>query len=66
MRIVQGRVVITRSKKLPYMVVLEHEDGERTEIPVRTMREGEDLIRLRLPPPPPTKLQKLRQSPRET
>ncbi len=65
MRVIQGRIVITPGRKQPYKVVLEHECGERTEFPVATMREGEDLIRLRVLPPPPALLEKLRRSPRE-
>ena len=65
MRVTQGRVVLTGHKEQRYKVVLEHEDGERTELPVRTMREGEDLIRLRVLPPPVALLDKLRQRPRE-
>ncbi len=65
MRVRQGRVVITPGQKQSYKVVLEHECGERTEHPVRTIREGEDLIRLRVSPPPAALLEKLRRSPRE-
>lgn len=61
MRVTHGRVVLTRHQEQPYKVVMEHEDGENTEFPVRSIREGEDLIRLRLLPRSP----ELHQRPRE-
>ena len=65
MRTTRGRVVITPGQKQHYKIVLEHEDGEITEHPVATIREGEDLIRLRVLPPPPALIEELRRSPRE-
>jgi hypothetical protein len=65
MRTTRGHVVITPGQKKPYKTVLEHEDGEITEHPVDTIREGEDLIRHRVLPPPPALLERLRRNPRE-
>ncbi len=65
MRVTRGRIVITPGQKQPYKVVLEHECGQLTEHSVDTMRQGEDLIRLRLSPPLPALLEKLRRSPRQ-
>jgi hypothetical protein len=47
-----GRVVLTPDEKEPYEVVLEHEGGDETEAPVRTVREGEALIKQETPTPP--------------
>jgi hypothetical protein len=60
MSIKRSRVVLTPGEELPYKVVLEHSDG-CSEYPVATIREGEALIRENSPPPPPTKVEKLRE-----
>lgn len=52
MSAIRGRVVQTPDEKKPYKVVLEHEDGEISEHPVATMREGEALIKRETPRPP--------------
>ena len=48
----RGHVVLTPDDDLPYKVVLEHEQGENTEQPVSTIREGEALIIEATPSPP--------------
>lgn len=47
-----GRVVITAGAEKPYKVVFEHEPTGFSEHPVSTVREGEALIRQRLPGAP--------------
>ena len=49
MVIQNGRVVLTRGADQPYKVVLEYGANVRTEHPVATIREGEELIRRKLP-----------------
>jgi hypothetical protein len=56
----RGRVVLTPGEELPYKVVLEHESGT-TEHPVATIREGEAFIREKAAPPPPLRVEKLRE-----
>jgi hypothetical protein len=46
-----GRVVITPGAELPYKVVLEQEGDGTIELPVATVRDGENLIRRRLAVP---------------
>jgi hypothetical protein len=48
----RGHVVLTPDEDLPYKIVLEHDDGENTEQPVSTVREGEALITGATPAPP--------------
>jgi hypothetical protein len=48
----RGHIVLTPKKGKPYKVVLEHEQGENTEHPVSTMREGEAFISEHTPPAP--------------
>jgi hypothetical protein len=55
-----GRVVVTRGEIQPYEVVLDCEDDRREHHPVATVREGEALIRSRLPAPPVPKIMKVR------
>ncbi len=43
-----GRVVLTFGGEHPYKVVLEHDPEAISEHPVRTVREGEALIRDRM------------------
>jgi hypothetical protein len=50
-RVLGGRVVITPEGKAPYKVVLQYFDGEQTEHPFQTVREGEDFIRGEFPVP---------------
>ena len=52
MAAIRGRIVQTPGEDKPYKVVLEHEEGEVTEHPVATMREGEELIKRHTPTPP--------------
>ena len=52
MPIRRGRVVLTPAAEKPYKVVLENEHGGHSEHPVMTIREGEALIRERLPDAP--------------
>jgi hypothetical protein len=52
MRVRSGRIVLTPGADKPYKVVLEHEHGKVSEHPVSTIREGEALIRERLPGAP--------------
>jgi hypothetical protein len=47
----RGHVVLTPDDDLPYKVVLEHEQGENTEQPVSTIREGGALITKTIPTP---------------
>ena len=47
----RGRVVLTPGGEQAYKVVLEHEDYS-SEHPVTSVREGEALIRDKLPKPP--------------
>jgi len=49
---IAGRVVLTPQEKLPYKVVLEHEDQADSEHQVASVREGEALIRDNLPAQP--------------
>ena len=49
MSAIRGRVVRTPTKAKPYKIVLEFAGSDDTEHPVATMREGEALIRTRLP-----------------
>jgi len=51
MSFIAGRVVVTPGAKLPYKVILEQEGSDRAEHPVATVREGEALIRERIPAP---------------
>jgi hypothetical protein len=52
-RVVGGRVVRTPDAEQPYKVVLEHADGlADSEHPVRSVRDGELLIRRRSPARP--------------
>jgi hypothetical protein len=44
-------VVLTPEAKVPYKVVLQYFDGEETEHPFHTVREGEDFIRGEFPVP---------------
>jgi hypothetical protein len=44
-----GRVVLTVGADKPYKVVFEHVPAGSSEHPVATVREGEALIRERLP-----------------
>jgi hypothetical protein len=60
MRARSGRVVVTPESSQPYEVVLECEGDRREHHPVATIREGESLIRSRVPPPPIAKVMKLR------
>ncbi len=48
MGILEGRIVVTKEGRYPYKVVFEHEGGE-SEYPVSSIREGETLIRSKLP-----------------
>ena len=49
-----GHIVQTLGEELPYMVVLQYAGGAADTVhPVATIREGEALIRQRLPSPPP-------------
>lgn len=50
MGVTRGRIVLTANAQYPYKVVLEH-DGRESEHPVSTVREGEALIRSRIPSP---------------
>jgi hypothetical protein len=52
MTITRGRVVQTPSMLHPYKVVFGHKDQVDTEHSVETMREGEALIRKKMPKPP--------------
>ncbi len=56
----RSRVVLTPNAELPYKVVLEHDAGP-TEYPVATIREGEALIREKMPQPIFRKVEKLRE-----
>ena len=47
----RGRVVQTPGAKEPYKVILEYEVGQDIEEAVRTVREGEDLIKEETPAP---------------
>lgn len=47
----RGHIVQTTGKKKPYKAVLEHEQGDDTERPVATIREGEAFIRHETPTP---------------
>jgi len=60
MMVRSGRVIVTRGASQPYEVVLECEGDRRENHPVATIREGEALIRSRLPPPPVPKIMKVR------
>jgi hypothetical protein len=60
MRARSGRVVLTPRASQPYEVVLECEGDRRENHPVATIREGEALIRSRVPPPPVAKIMKVR------
>jgi hypothetical protein len=51
MTVTGGRVVVTPGEAQPYKVVLEHDQGNDTEHPVSTMREGELYIRSKGPLP---------------
>ncbi len=50
-----GRVVLTPGAEKPYKVVFEHDPSGTSEHPVATVRDGEALIRARVPgaPTPP-------------
>jgi hypothetical protein len=48
----RGHIVKTPGKNKPYKAVLEHEQGDNTEHPVSTIREGEAFIRDETPTPP--------------
>jgi hypothetical protein len=50
-RVQGGRVVVTPEAAAPYKVVLQYFDGEETEHPFHTVREGEDFIRGEFPVP---------------
>jgi hypothetical protein len=50
-RVQGGRVVVTPEAEAPYKVVLQYFDGEETEHPFYTVREGEDSIRGEFPIP---------------
>jgi hypothetical protein len=50
-RVQGGRVVVTPEAEAPYKVVLNYFDGEETEHPFQTVREGEDFIRGEFPVP---------------
>jgi hypothetical protein len=63
MRVQRGHVVLTRGQEHLYKVILEYEWGEHSEHPVRTVKEGEALIRSRVYPPPTPEVEKLRQTP---
>ncbi len=56
MAVKSGRVVKTPDDKMPYKVVLEHEQEEgqdkRSEHPVSTVKEGEALIKEKSVTPP--------------
>jgi hypothetical protein len=43
-----GRVVLTYGASTPYKVVLDHDPAGTSEHPVRTVAEGEALIRERM------------------
>jgi hypothetical protein len=47
-----GRIVITPAADKPYKVVLDHDPTGHSEHPVATIKEGEALIRERLPGAP--------------
>ena len=44
-----GRVVVTPGGSTPYKVILEHHPSGFSEYPVSSIKEGEALIRGRLP-----------------
>ena len=50
-RVIGGRIVLTPDAETPYKVVLQYLDGEDTEHPFQTMREGEAFIRGEFPVP---------------
>jgi hypothetical protein len=50
-RVQGGRVVVTPEAEAPYKVVLQYFDGEETEHPFHTVREGEDFVRGEFPIP---------------
>ena len=47
-----GRIVRTPDEKRPYKVVLDREDGGKSEFPASTVREGEAIIKEKSPTPP--------------
>lgn len=47
----RGRIVRTPGKEKPYKAVLEHEEGDASEHPVSTIKEGEALIKRKTPRP---------------
>lgn len=49
MAVIEGHVVQTPGETFPYKVVLVREGNQVSEHPVSTIREGEALIRERLP-----------------
>jgi hypothetical protein len=51
MAVIEGHIVRTPGEKLPYKVVLLREGNQVSEHPVASIREGEALIRDRLPQP---------------
>lgn len=62
MRVKGGHLVLTRGAALPYKVVLDYEWDQHSEHPVATIREGEAFIRMRLSPPSPEEIEKMRAS----
>jgi hypothetical protein len=54
-----GRIVITRDTQYPYKVVLNRPCDGRTEFPVASVREGEQLIRQKVPSDPPMEKQRI-------
>lgn len=59
------RIVLTPHDELPYKVVLSHENGDCSEHPVATVREGEELIRRHLRIEPALAAERLRDTPRQ-
>ena len=49
MAVIDGHIVQTPGENFPYKVVLVREGNQISEHPVSSMREGEALIRERLP-----------------